>query len=797
MADTPIVPADCENGLCRKKKAAPKTLACDAEKMQFKPLVPPLPPPLKVLLAFALRSDPRSSTRRPRVSLLGWALVLVAACTRGEGAETEAPRGMVAELSRAVGPAPTLGPRLSIAREPSECASEAGCRETGTPSRRVNTVAARASRAARASVAPDALHASALVDLLWADDEGTSLRRSIQYLQTAARLDPRPAPILADLSAAHLVRAERANSPRDLLEAVETAERALQKDPANRAALFNRALGLERFGLMGEAGRSWRAYLAADSTSDWADAARKRLAEVSRVPALPKAPSANATDAELAAYAVADPQGARTMGWDHLLGEWGSAVLAGDAAKAADRLHRGEVLGNALERAGRDATLADAVRAIRSQAGHARNTRSLAAAHRAFADGRVRYQRPDYPAAKALFSSAGDEASLSPPLKSWADFFKGSTLVFTGWPGEGERVLRAAMPLADRVRHATVAGRLHLALSGTLLRTDRFADALKEALLARDLFSSAGEREHEGGALGIAADAAFALGDAEVGYNYASQAVERLQPYTSSMSLHNLLFALSEHAAKDGYVKAAVYTQTEGVTVANRIGQPVYQAEATLARARILTTAGEFEAARRDLIAGRALVERIAEPGARAWFQADLRLATAGTATNDTSIRAAAALDSAIAFFDRAGARVRVFPALIARARAYVAVDDLDGATRDLKRAVAMLDQRRESVQDRIHRATLIEAARGVFDEASMLHLRTGRQAEALAIQELRRAPSAAVNAPLDEGRFIARPGQVALSYALVGDTLLVWSLADRDLWVFRAPVDTARLQRT
>jgi hypothetical protein len=35
MADTPIVPAGSANGLCRKKKASMKTLACDAEKMQF------------------------------------------------------------------------------------------------------------------------------------------------------------------------------------------------------------------------------------------------------------------------------------------------------------------------------------------------------------------------------------------------------------------------------------------------------------------------------------------------------------------------------------------------------------------------------------------------------------------------------------------------------------------------------------------------------------------------------------------------------------------------------------------
>lgn len=43
MADTPIAPANWPNGLCRKKKAAMKTLACDAEMMQFTRVVPPRP----------------------------------------------------------------------------------------------------------------------------------------------------------------------------------------------------------------------------------------------------------------------------------------------------------------------------------------------------------------------------------------------------------------------------------------------------------------------------------------------------------------------------------------------------------------------------------------------------------------------------------------------------------------------------------------------------------------------------------------------------------------------------------
>lgn len=748
-------------------------------------------------MTFAVRPDPRSATRLPLVSLLGWALVLVVACTRGEGAETEAPRGMVAELARAVGPAPTLGPRLSIAREPSRCASEAGCRETGTPSRRVNTVAARASQAARASVAPDALHASALFDLLWADDEGTSLRRSIQYLQTAARLDPRPAPILADLSAAHLVRAERANSPRDLLEAVETAERALQKDPANRAALFNRSLGLERFGLMGEAGRSWRAYLAADSTSDWADAARKRLAEVSRVPALSKAPSANATDAELAAYAVADPQGARTMGWDHLLGEWGAAVLADDAAKAADRLHRAEVLGNALERAGRDATLADAVRAIRAHAASEGVSRRLATAHRAFARGRVNFQDGDYPGAATHFITANGGARLSPSLKAWVTVFRAGTLLLSGRPKDAEAIFRTEVAAADPDRHPSLAGRLRLGLATMLLRTDRYGDALAEAGIAADLLSRAGEREFEGSAWGAAADAVFSMGDPVGGYSRIRRAIERLRVYPGAVSLHNVLFTVSEHAVADGYLQAAVHTQSEGVDVATRNGRVLYITEATLARARILASAGDLEGASRDVEKGRALVGSIAELNARAWFDADLRLAQAELSWRDQPHRASAAFDSAIEYFQTAGAAIRVFPALVGRARAKMARNDIDGATADLERAVAILDNRRNAVGDDFQRAALVESAREVFAQAAMLKIKSGDGAEALRLFDLGRPSLASPGRRKSDTPLIAPEGEVVLSYGLVGDTLLIWSLAGRDLSVWRGTLDAAELART
>jgi CHAT domain-containing protein len=747
-------------------------------------------------LTFAVHPNPRSITRLPRVSLLGWALVLVAACTRGESAETEAPRGMVAELARVVGPAPTLGPRLSIAREPSGCASEAGCRETGTPSRRVNTVAARASQAARASVAPDALHASALVDLLWADDEGTSLRRSIQYLQTAARLDPRPAPILADLSAAHLVRAERANSPRDLLEAVETAERALQKDPANRAALFNRALGLERFGLMGEAGRSWRAYLAVDSTSDWADAARKRLAEVSRVPVLPKAPSANATDAELAAYAVADPQGARTMGWDKLLGEWGAAVLANDGAKAADRLHRAEVLGNALERAGRDATLADAVRSIRVHAASEGNARRLAAAHRTFAEARAAYQEPAFKTAAPLFENARAADGLSPALAGWAAAYGGAALVLAGEIQRGKPLIQAALAGGDPRRNPALSGRARSFLATTLLRTDGYEQALFHAEKSATDLNRAGERDHEGGAMAIAAAAAFELSDPVGGYSAARSAIELLDPNSASVALHNLIFSLAETAAADGYLRTAIRVQSEGVEVALRTGREMYVIEARLARARIAGRAGDYSAAERDVSASRALIPRIPDANAQTWFLADLRLTEAETTLRSKPERATVVLDSAIHGFEEFDAPVRILPAIVSRARHKVARNDIPGAMADLNRAVILLGSRRDAVVNPTLRASLIDAAREVFDEAATVHLDAGRTEDALRLVERGRAAVSGRHTS-SERSIASRPGEVVLAYTLLRDQLVIWSIANRNVAVAKVPVDTTEVRFT
>ncbi|HTK42856.1 MAG TPA: hypothetical protein VL287_14795, partial [Gemmatimonadales bacterium] len=114
----------------------------------------------------------------------------------------------------------TMEPRLSIPTAYRRCLAavptggtvpRADCkvaREDLAPSSDVLDVAQRASVRIQANADPDALHAAALIDLIWGEG-GIPLERSVSYLRTASRLASRESGVYADLAAALLVRAER------------------------------------------------------------------------------------------------------------------------------------------------------------------------------------------------------------------------------------------------------------------------------------------------------------------------------------------------------------------------------------------------------------------------------------------------------------------------------------------------------------------------------------------------------------------------------------------------------------
>jgi len=754
---------------------------------------------------------PRRWTSRAAL-LLALAAVALAQVERIRARDdADRPRGLLGDLAGELGDVHAVAARLSVGAGYRPCAArpgagpglpDMGCaaaREWTAP-RGVSRIARRAGEAAREGADPAAAHTLAVIDLLAERGEGKSVERAIQSLRRVAHTSKHPAAAWADLAAAYLIRAEQQGAPRDLLSAAEAAERALERSPRNRTALYNHALALQRFGLADVAAREWRAYLAVDARSPWAAEARRRLALATAGPVSPAPPpSAGAPLAAYTAYARADPEAARLLGQDRLLGEWGEALLAGDSTRAARALDHAAALGEALRtRAGGDQTLWDEVQAIRARRDGIPLWR-LAAAHADFAAGRALYEGADYTAAEPRLRAAAAAAEGSPALRAWAALFVANVGVFRGEPLRAEAALLALLARADTLRHTALAARLGWAIAGTRVRTDRYEAALEPAATSARLFARAGEPENAATVLSILANAQFKLGDVDAGYATWHGALAAFRPYRASKRLHGLLVAMATAAADDGLPRAAIRLQDESVEVTRRRGEPLYAAEARLARARLLPGSGLEAGTRTDIDSARAAL-RLAGPGAAlGWVDADRQQAE-GIASLFARHpeRAASRLDSAAAYFAGKGVPFRGFPAVVSAADARLAMGDLPGATRRLETALAMLEARRDSIRVEPRRAAIFDDARGVIDRVVLLHLAGNRVSRALEILDRGRA-SLAPAAPVSGhgGSLAGPPGEVGVEYALVADTLLAWTVSGARVESFRTVVDTVRLART
>jgi len=696
---------------------------------------------------------------------------------------------------------PGVAPRLSVETPFRRCAEQVPAGGTVVSARCPAPRGADKNPAAVAGLDPRSddprtIQMLALLELVANDPRGIRLDRSITLLRRAAELADNPAPALVDLSAALIVRAERTQAPRDLLEAYETAQKAADHEPHNPAALYNRALALDRFGLVEETAEDWKLAIAADAKSDWADEAKRRLDALQAIHA-PIPPRDDAPLADYARYAAEEPQGARELGMDKLLAQWGEAVHRGDTARAADRLRRAEALGTALlRRPGGDASLADMVRAIREIAADSAATRRLAEAHAAFGRGRVRFAAADYASAHQLFNDLQTGSVASVPLRQWGQVLSATAGANLLPRQDGMRLLQQAMASLAASPYPAVVARSRWSFATFLSAAERWERGLEEARTSEALFASLGERPSRAAAWNAIADASFMLGEPDAGYDAAHRALGELRSARWSPRLHNLLASFSDVVARDGFVRAAIRFQDEDVRVATGL----MLAEAHLRRARLLALVNEAERARTDLEAARPIVAGLERSYARAWLTADMYEADAAISLRASPRQSAQSFDSAYAFFSKIHLPFRFLPELVGAAEARLASGDRNGATIGFDSVIGYLEQRRASIRMEPRRAAVFDAAQTVVNRLVMLELSEGRQARALEYLDRARA-SLAPAGLLTPGRRRARPetrhGEVALEYALVADTLLTWAVSGTTVHVVRSTVDTLKLIRT
>lgn len=738
----------------------------------------------------------------PRSLLVALWTVLATGCgdTGGDGP--------LVELAR-LHDARTIGPRISIERTYAECPRGAPpadgsalaaklCEEPPPDSDEdLLELASRVAAAIAADPEPEFLQAAGLIDLVWGGGTANSLDRAISHLTAAARLSDEPAGALADLAAAHLVRFEISGSPRDLLRALDAADRAARLAPDDPVAAYNLAYAADRLTLDDLATEAWGLYAAAFPREGWAREGRARADALAHVGTAPPSPSPGASAVEARAFAREAPRQARILGWDHLLGDWGAAVLAGDSARANETLRLAAVLGAEIARSG-DASLGDAVRTIQRVSDDPAALRALASAHGAFAAGRAALARNDAGRAERAFSEGLSRSPDSPALVGWLIAYRALSEAFGGDRDRALEELRQLAARVDEVRHPALAGQVHAVITTIMLRAGRYEDALHSVSVAADHYRRTGEREALGSQLYLQADVEMALGSFERSYTSLIRSLETLRPDRTSVWRYNALVVMGESVAGEGLHDAALRLLTEGVSAMERAERPDNLVEGLLLRARVKAERGDRAGATADLLRAQDRLADVHSELSRTWLATDLRLAAAALALDADPIRATEALDSILSDPASVGTTLRLVQALIARADARLALGDRDGSLSDLDRASEIIAAESAATGSAPLRISLLEKARSVFEKLALAEVAAGDAGAALRHVERGRLSFAAASTGATWATASQQgTSELVLSYLLAGDTVLAWVVGPDGISLTRTVVPRQELTRT
>ncbi|MBB4636873.1 CHAT domain-containing protein [Longimicrobium terrae] len=736
-----------------------------------------LPTPAVSLPTRSTEPRPNAPTKRLLLPLAALAVVVCGGVACNDSRQAVARPPVMEELVRAM-PARVFTPRLSIPTAYRPCMPDkvhAGdiprerCGEAGDTRLNLRKLAA-----AGDSFDPDSARASGVSGLVWRNSDEGALDDAIQALERALRLSSDSVPLLVDLSAAHMLRAEHSQNAFDLLVSLERALEAMSLDSTDVDAAFNAALAIERIGLQTEAVKAWEAYLSLDSASPWAADARRSLRVLRAIPPPLPDPVAGASAAQLRAFVARDRQRAREFGFADVLGAWGGAVLRGDTAAttAAAQLALAEGLAAALDRPDGlvDHSLADAVEAIHEAAGDTSATAALARAHKAFFAGVEHHRKGEIEQAGAAFKLVVDATPPSRVLKQYAEAHYAAMAQFFERDRLAKPLLERALAHVDTAQYPSLAARTLWFVANLKQKQIDYAPAPEQYLKSSSMFAQLGETENQATTLGNAGEVEHARGDRLVAYRQLHRAVTLLRGHRKSIRLPNLLTALSGVALDDGLTRAAFVLQEEGAGVALGLKTTPYaMVEALTARARMRMENGDETGARRDIDSAKVFAAQITDSSVVEWTENLVRFGRLVVEHPPLG----AVYDSAAEFFR--GEPTWLVPTLILRSEARHAALDDEGALKDLDLAMTYVRDA-GSTEAAWLRAAVLDKQREHVDRMVMLAVRRGSPKEALAALERGRvslfaARGAAAGPPR------SRRGETAVEIALIGDTLLTWTV--------------------
>ena len=644
--------------------------------------------------------------------------------------------------------------------------------------------------------APRALHANGVIALR-SENSPRSIDRAVEALESASRLAPTNARFLNDLAAGYVALAERDQQLLPMLEALDAIERAMACDSTLSAALFNRALILERLYLLKDAERAWTRYAAAERRAPWRAEGEARLRLVRArlgIDARPKAiDSLAARDdssarRELRTRVERWPEGARDASFA-LFREWGTAVQRGDSAGAADALQRVRVIAELLGTMKADRTVILAVRAIETQKGDRHRLAALARAHVEFADGLAKhFQAAQDSAVAALRHAEPTLRDAGSPLAQWAVLYRAAAEIFRGHYTIADGLLQGVRRSAGRDQPA-VAGKALWLLGVSQLVRGAYDVANHRYREARPFFEQAREPENLGAISFLLAEGLQFSGQIPAGQSEALLGLRLLSPFRRSSHLNNHLTTVAAYARADGLSHAALAIMDEVLDVAPTLGRPQAIALARVARANDLIALRRLDAARAEFDEALRWVDKIDAGPGRDRTLADVLLVRGEIERAEDPKAAVPTLAHVASIYRGLKTDGHLAEALYQEALAAQKTGDAIGARGRLQEAIDAIERQSASFASPETRALLYETVERVFDATVRIELADKRSDSAFAYLERGRVAGWAPNARLGNGHAPASltrireqlpADAVFVEYALLPDTLAMWIVSSR-----------------
>ena len=666
---------------------------------------------------------------------------------------------------------------------------------------------AEAARAMQNGIESDP-HAYAVLRLL-TGDASTAAERLRALTESAVGAET-----WNDYSAASLQVASATRNPEWLATSLAAADRALDLDTHNLEAHFNRALALEKIGLVSHARNAYERYLQLDGTSEWSMEARARISQLPRghaeqwTAALKELRTAvRSGDTDVIARVVNEfPQQARTWSEVVFLGDWAAAMEASDDARAADELLLARTIGDTLLLQSGESLLHDACSAIQqaSATGSERRLRALVSGHRVYQRARIAYGKrlvgeaiPQFDEAARLFQNGGT------PMDLVARYYAASA-----WydANDGARARRELESLLTVIPQQYIALRAQaLWQTGTVVaNAGGVYEALQAYTGAFTHFQQLGERENATRMRVMTARILQTLGRNSEAWRWRSEAFEATSASGDESLLEQTLgeSGLDELQASRWNTARSFFALALDATATPN---PRRRFDALLWHTLTAWRLGVHNDAEND--AGlHAALAKIEDPTLRENARHDLQTARAIMVGRNDPERASLLLTQAITYATAHDKRMTLALLHLERARAYRQLGRDDDALTDLETARDELETRRRNIAAIDLRDAFFSTSANVFAELVAAYSRRGEHGRAFLTTEtargrtildrIGRTTSTSRTSVADLSKSIPAH-HLLVSYFSLDERLILFLVSNRGMRVVHVPVDKEELVRT